>query len=314
MDAILYVDRTGVQWRYLPHDFPHWNTVYGYFAKWADGGVFAQLLAGECVVPIGPMPQPDAASDETNNDTLKLFAARARAARPSFELCEDNRSEVLALFRRLDGIPLAIELAAARLRTMPLELILRRLDNRFQTLAGARSAQSRHQTLRAAIAWSHDLCDPAEQELWARLSVFAGGFPLSAVEDICRGGILEGLDVVEMLGSLVDKSVVQYMDGPAGPRYRMLDTIREFGAAALEGTGHSETYARRHQEFFLRMAEQARQEWFGDPADGVERAARHQPGQLSSRHGVRDHTPGRRGRAADGQRPRGALAEQEPPH
>lgn len=221
-------------------------------------------LAGERVLPIGPMPQPDAGSDETNNDTLKLFAARARAARPSFELCEDNRSEVLALCRRLDGIPLAIELAAARLRTMPLELILRRLDNRFQTLAGARSAQSRHQTLRAAIAWSHDLCDPAEQELWARLSVFAGGFPLAAVEDVCQGGALEGLDVVELLGSLVDKSVVQYMDGPAGPRYRMLDTIREFGAAALEETGNSETYARRHQEFFQRMAEQARQEWFGD--------------------------------------------------
>lgn len=174
-------------------------------------------LAGEFVLPIGPMPQPDAGCDETNNDTLKLFAARARAASPSFALCDDNRAEVLALCRRLDGIPLAIELAAARLRTMPLELILRRLDNRFQTLAGARSAQTRHQTLRAAIAWSYDLCDQAEQELWARLSVFAGGFPLAAVEDVCRGDALEGFDVVETLGSLVDKSVVQCLEAAAGP-------------------------------------------------------------------------------------------------
>jgi non-specific serine/threonine protein kinase len=221
-------------------------------------------LAGECVLPIGPMPQPDATSDEKNNDTLQLFMARAQAARPSFELRDDNRAEILTLCRRLEGIPLAIELAAARLRTMPLEQILQRLDNRFQTLAGVRSAQTRHQTLRAAIAWSHDLCSPAERELWARLSVFAGGFTLAAVEDVCHGGALEGLDMVDLLVSLVDKSVVQRLDGPAVQRYRMLDTIREFGVVSLEAAGQSETYAQRHQEFFHRLATRAGQEWFAD--------------------------------------------------
>ncbi|NUP41011.1 MAG: LuxR family transcriptional regulator [Streptomyces sp.] len=221
-------------------------------------------LAGEFVLPIGPMPLPDATSDETDNDTLKLFTARARAARPSFALSDDNRAEVLALCRRLEGIPLAIELAAARLRAMPLEQILERLDHRFEILAGARSAQARHQTLRAAIGWSHDLCGPAERELWARLSVFAGGFTQTAVEDVCHGGALDGCDIADLLVALVDRSVVQPLDGPGPQRYRMLDTIREFGAESLKESGDSETYARRHQEFFLRLAVQAGQEWFGD--------------------------------------------------
>jgi predicted ATPase/DNA-binding CsgD family transcriptional regulator len=221
-------------------------------------------LADERVLDIAPMPEPHAHSDATNNDTLKLFTVRAQAARSSFELCDDNRAEVVALCRRLEGIPLAIELAAARLRKMPLEQILRRIDNRFQALAGARTARTRHQTLWAAIAWSHDLCDEAEQELWARLSVFAGGFSLEAAQEVCQGGALDGSRLFETLGSLVDKSVVQYLDGTVEPRYRMLDTIREFGADMLADAGGSERYARRHQEFFLHTAVQAGQEWFGD--------------------------------------------------
>ncbi|WP_329331558.1 hypothetical protein OG866_02205 [Streptomyces sp. NBC_00663] len=147
---------------------------------------------------------------------------------------------------------------------MPQEQILERLDLRFEILAGARSVQARHQTLRAAIAWSHDLCSPAERALWARLSVFAGGFTQTAVEDVCHGGALDGFDIMDLLVSLVDRSVVQSLDGPGQQRYRMLDTIREFGAENLKASGENETYARRHQEFFLRLAVQAGQEWFED--------------------------------------------------
>ncbi|MCP2341429.1 ATP-binding protein [Actinomadura rupiterrae] len=221
-------------------------------------------LPGECVLQIPPMPRPGAGADETTSDTVALFVARAQAARPSFVLCADNRAEVIAVCRRLDGIPLAIELAAVRLRTMPLDQILRRLDDRFQALAGARLAQARHKTLRATIEWSHDLCTEDERELWARLSVFAGGFTLAAVEEVCAGAELAGLDVVDLLMSLVDKSVVQCGDGVAEARYHLLDSIREYGAERLEEDGRVELYARRHQEFFARMAVRAGQEWFGD--------------------------------------------------
>ncbi|MFC5241950.1 ATP-binding protein [Streptomyces atrovirens] len=221
-------------------------------------------LPGEFVLPIPPMPSPDTDADEHDNDALALFVARAKAALPSFALTAENRSEVIALCRRLDGIPLAIELAAVRLRTMPLEQILGRLDDRFRLLAGVRTAQARHHTLRTTIEWSHSLCSAAERELWARLSVFAGGFTLAAAEEVGSGGELEGRDVLDLLGALVDKSVVQRVEGVVEYRYRLLDTVREYGAERLEQDGHTEEYARRHQEFFLRMAERAGEEWLGD--------------------------------------------------
>ncbi|MFJ3666780.1 ATP-binding protein [Streptomyces sp. NPDC090106] len=221
-------------------------------------------LPGEFVLPIEPMPEPAPTAGEQDNDTLALFVSRARAALPSFELCDDNRSEVIALCRRLDGIPLAIELAAVRLRSMPLEQILTRLDDRFRLLAGARSAQARHHTLRTTIDWSHGLCSPQERELWARLSVFAGGFTLAAVEHVCSGGELADQDVIDLLGALVDKSVVQRVDGVAEYRYRLLDTIREYGAERLEAGGRGAEFACRHRDFFLLMSQRAREEWFGD--------------------------------------------------
>ncbi|MFF9197825.1 ATP-binding protein [Streptomyces sp. NPDC014779] len=221
-------------------------------------------VPGECVLPILPMPSPDADSSEQESDALALFVARAKAALPSFGLHDDNRAEVIALCRRLDGIPLAIELAAVRLRTMPLEQILGRLDDRFKLLSGVRTAQARHHALRTTIEWSHDLCSAPEQELWARLSVFAGGFTLAAAEEVGSGGELADLDVLDLLGALVDKSVLQRVEGVAEYRYRMLDTLREYGAERLESSGRTEEYARRHQEFFLRMAQRAGEEWMGD--------------------------------------------------
>ncbi|MCP2339324.1 ATP-binding protein [Actinomadura rupiterrae] len=222
----------------------------------------AVALPGEHVLVVPPMPAPDAESTEEGNDAVALFVARARAARPTFAMNDDNRAEVIALCRRLDGIPLAIELAAVRMRTMGLEQILQRFGDRFRFLAGTRALHARHQTLRATIEWTYQLCSDPERELWARLSVFAGGFTMAAVEEVCAGGELDGLDVIDLLESLVDKSVVQFLDDPDGDRYRMLDTLREFGAERLGG--RAETYARRHQEFYLRVAVRAGGEWLSD--------------------------------------------------
>ncbi|MFC7219202.1 ATP-binding protein [Streptomyces polyrhachis] len=221
-------------------------------------------LAGEFVLAIPPMAEPAADATEDSNDALALFASRARAALPSFELNEGTRAEVIALCRRLDGIPLAIELAAVRVRTMPLEQILARLDDRFRLLSGVRSAQARHQTLRTTIEWSHELCSPQEQELWACLSVFAGGFTLEAVEAVSEGCGVASWDVLDLLGALVDKSVVHRVDGPVEHRYRMLDTVREYGAERLKALGRTEEYGHRHRDFFLATATRAGEEWLSD--------------------------------------------------
>jgi non-specific serine/threonine protein kinase len=161
-------------------------------------------------------------------DAVALFVDRAQAAVPEFALSTANTGTVGELCRRLDGIPLALELAAVRLRGMPADEILTRLSDRFRILGAARTATGRHRTLRAAIAWSYDLCTPAEQRLWAELSVFPAGFGLAAAEWVCGPG------TPKTLIRLVEKSVVQYSD--ANRRYQLLDTMREFGAERLART------------------------------------------------------------------------------
>jgi predicted ATPase/DNA-binding CsgD family transcriptional regulator len=161
-------------------------------------------------------------------DAVALFVDRAQAAVPEFALSAANTGTVGELCRRLDGIPLALELAAVRLRGMPADEILTRLTDRFRILGSARTATGRHRTLRAAIAWSYDLCTPAEQRLWAELSVFPAGFGLAAAERVCGPG------TAKTLIRLVEKSVVQYSDGSR--RYQLLDTMREFGAERLSAT------------------------------------------------------------------------------
>jgi predicted ATPase/DNA-binding CsgD family transcriptional regulator len=158
-------------------------------------------------------------------DAIALFVDRAQAAVPEFALSTANTVTVAELCRRLDGIPLALELAAVRLRGMPADEILTRLTDRFRILGAARTATGRHRTLHAAIAWSYDLCTPAEQRLWAELSVFPAGFGLAAAERVCGPG------TAKTLIRLVEKSVVQYSD--ASRRYQLLDTMREFGAERL---------------------------------------------------------------------------------
>jgi predicted ATPase/DNA-binding CsgD family transcriptional regulator len=200
---------------------------------------------------------PPPAHAAAQADAVALFVDRAQAAVPEFALSAANTVTVAELCRRLDGIPLALELAAVRLRGMPADEILTRLTDRFRILGAARTATGRHRTLRAAIAWSYDLCTPAEQRLWAELSVFPAGFGLAAAERVCGPG------TARTLSRLVEKSVVQYGDG--NRRYQLLETMREFGAerlaqhAARAGTagpppaGADELRA-RHRDYYRDLA------------------------------------------------------------
>jgi non-specific serine/threonine protein kinase len=205
-------------------------------------------MPGEHTFPIGPLPVPESdwlplgdpglTDFGLTGDAIELFALRAGGAVPGFAVTPGNAADVIRLCRRLDGIPLAIELAAVQLRALPLGELLDRLNHRFTVLTGGRpGAIPRHQTLRTAIEWSHDLCSDAERRLWARLSVFAGGFSLDAAQEVCAEVSLERADVVHALIGLVDKSVVLR----EGDRYRMLDTLREFGAERLEAAGEVES-------------------------------------------------------------------------
>ncbi|MFI0978177.1 ATP-binding protein [Streptomyces sp. NPDC021093] len=193
-----------------------------------------------------------------DEDAIELFAQRAAAVVPGFAVTDGNRGDVLALCTRLDGIPLAIELATVRLRALPLAQLAARLEQRFQVLTGGRrsAALPRHQTLRTAIDWSHDLCSEPERLLWARLSVFAGSFDLTAVEEVCSDdeehGSLARSEILEHLVGLVDKSVV-LRDGDEGARYRLLDTIREYGADRCT-EAERERCRRRHRDHYLGRA------------------------------------------------------------
>ncbi|MFF7365133.1 ATP-binding protein [Streptomyces sp. NPDC008125] len=209
---------------------------------------------GEVLHPLAPMGDEDA---------LELFATRAKAVRPGFALTGAALETVRELCRRLDGIPLALELAAGRMPALAPEQILQRLDDRFRLLTGgSRSAPPRHQTLRTAIGWSHELCAPEERLLWARLSVFAGQFDLEAAEYICGGPDLPADTVLDVLDALLAQSVVVREDSPAGTRYRLLDTIREYGAQWLSATGDAERLQRRHRDWFLGLATWCELDWF----------------------------------------------------
>ncbi|MGB8944216.1 MAG: regulator, partial [Streptomyces sp.] len=192
-----------------------------------------------------------------------LFADRAAAGLPGFTLDEENAADVAELCRRLDGIPLAVELAAGRLRALSPAQLLSRLDDRFALLTGTRrDVPPRHQTLRTAIGWSHELCTAGERLLWARLSVFCGPFDLEAAEYICSGDGLHADDVLDVLGELLAQSVVTREEGPAGVRYRMLDTVRAYGADWLEASGDAARMRRRHRDWYMGLATWCELDWF----------------------------------------------------
>jgi predicted ATPase/DNA-binding CsgD family transcriptional regulator len=201
---------------------------------------------GEHSLLVGPLELPADDASATRAAAVSLLVDRAHAAVPDFALTQENTPAVAELCRRLDGMPLALELAAVRLRGMPVEELLARVGDRFRALGTARTADTRHRTLRATVAWSHELCTPAEQRLWAELSVFPGSFCLAAAERVCGPG------AGETLGRLTGKSVLL----PSGDRYRMLDTMREFGAEFLDADATRRVRV-RHRDYFLELAERA---------------------------------------------------------
>ena len=218
-------------------------------------------LAGERIVAVPSLgvPAADADADELlAADAVRLFSDRACAAKVDFALTDHNIGAVAVLCRRLDGIPLAIELAAARVRSMTAEDLVSRLDQRFKLLTrGSRAALERHQTLRSTIDWSYDLLDPTERRALNRLSVFAGGCDLAAAEAVLAGDDLEALDVVDVLSQLVDKSLVVVDASGDSVRYRLLETIRQYGQEKLQESGETSAARRRHADHYVALAEAA---------------------------------------------------------
>lgn len=193
----------------------------------------------------------------------RLFLQRAMAAEPSFRLTPENAAAVAQVCHRLDGIPLALELAAARVKVMRVEQVAERLSDRFALLTrGSRTALPRHQTLRSLIDWSHDLLSEPERALLRRLSVFAGGWTLEAAESVCSGGDVGAVDVLGLHTQLVEKSLAVLDDLPAPlgaePRYRMLETIRQYGVERLLAAGESDTFRTRHLSQLVEFAEGVR--------------------------------------------------------
>ena len=219
-------------------------------------------IDGESVWPVAPLSLPPDAPEElaalAASGAVALFLDRALSQNPGFALTEENAPVVASVCRRLDGMPLAIELAVARLRSLSLVDLNNRLDRRFQLLTGgSRSALPRHQTLRGVVDWSYDLLTEPEQVLFRRLSVFSGGFELDAAEDVCGFGAIEEFDVTVLLGGLVDKSLVVADASTMTIRYRLLETIRQYAAERLADVGRDETHRLfdTHAEFYLTFAE-----------------------------------------------------------
>jgi predicted ATPase/DNA-binding SARP family transcriptional activator len=206
-----------------------------------------------------PVEAPEPTPEEVlGAESVQLFVARARDVLPDFELTAANARSVSQICRRLDGLPLAIELAAARARVLTPEQIAERLQDRFGLLTSTvRSALPRHRTLRAAVDWSYDLLPEAERVLLERLSVFSGGFTLDAAEHVCVGGSVSGSDVLDLLASLVTRSLVSMQEAEGRARYRLLETIREYAAAKLAQRPDAGAPRARHARYFMELARDA---------------------------------------------------------
>ncbi len=220
-------------------------------------------LSWETLWPVSPLGIPanaEAAEVEAiaAAESVQLLVDRARMLRPSFILGDANAVDVAEICRRLDGIPLAIELAAVRLRVLSPRQVLERLDDRFHLLTGgSRAVHARQQTLEATIDWSHHLLTEPEQVLFRRLAVFGGGWTLEAVEDVCASSMLDGSDVLDLLASLVDKSLVAVDVRTATPRYRFLDTIRAFALNRLKLSDDEAEVRERHQAWYFGLLREA---------------------------------------------------------
>ncbi len=223
----------------------------------------ALRVPGELAYPVLPLPVPERSASLPmlrQSTAVRLFVERARLHKPSFTLDERSAPAVAELVARLEGIPLALELAAARVRSLSVADINLRLRDRYQLLTGGgRALQQRQQTLRALVDWSYDLLSPAEQTALQRLGVFIGGFDLAAAEQVCGAAPLHDSDVMDLLASLVEKSLATMQEQAPGTRYRMLETMREYAHEKLVQAGDAAATAARHCEHFFALAKQARE-------------------------------------------------------
>lgn len=230
----------------------------------------------EHVYRLGPLGVPDQATlgSARHAGAIELFMARAQACDPRLVLTEANVGAIVEICRRLDGIPLAIELAAARVPLLGIDGVRARLDERFRLLtAGSRLALRRHQTLRAALEWSHGLLSAAEQDLFAKIGVFAGSFPLESAQRLAASEQMDEWAALDHLAALVDKSLV-VVEGDDAPRYRMLETTRAFALERLAASGLTQEAMRRHAEVMLTAFERAQgDQLIGLTAEAAERLA-----------------------------------------
>ena len=228
-------------------------------------------LAGEQVYPVSPLETPEGHDDLERLlrcESVALFASRSRSVRSDFVITDANARAVAEVCKALEGLPLAIELAASRVAVLPPATMLERLDDRLQLLkGGVRDVPERQRTMRATIDWSYDLLEPEQQQLFTRIAVFAGGFTLKAGESVCGAG----LDVVDALASLTENGLVRLGGTDEEPRFTMLETIGAYAAERLEESGCAEDLRRRHAEHFLALAEKAEPHLRGSPGDWLVR-------------------------------------------
>jgi predicted ATPase/class 3 adenylate cyclase len=231
----------------------------------------ALAVEGEVLRPLRSLRVPDEAAapvEAASVPAVQLFADRARAVRPEFTLDATTTSVVADICRQLDGMPLAIELAAARVAALTVGEIARRLDQRFRLLTGGRrTALERHQTLRGAVDWSYELLDEQEARAFNRSAVFAGGFMLEAAEAVLSGDGIEADDVLDLLSGLVARSMIEADDADGATRYRLHETMRQYGRERLEAAGEADTVRRRHAQYFVALAEAAGSAAYGPDED-----------------------------------------------
>jgi predicted ATPase/DNA-binding NarL/FixJ family response regulator len=239
---------------------------------------------GEAVLAVPPLQVPDPEQRYSPElleqfDSVRMFTDRAVAVLPEFNVTSSNCAVLASLCFGLDGIPLAIELAAAWLRVLSLEQINERLSERYDLLTkGPRDAPTRQRTLRALIDWSYDLCSGPEQAVWACVSVFDGGFDLAAAEQVAGHGPVAAEEMPLIIGSLLDKSILARQDLDGTVRYRMLETLREYGQERLAAAGDYVAVRRRHRDWYLGLAKTFEREWIGPSQEAwIERLRREHP-------------------------------------
>ncbi|WP_344423608.1 ATP-binding protein [Amycolatopsis minnesotensis] len=241
-------------------------------------------VAGERILPVPPLAVPEEGESlerARGYDAVRLFVDRASAVVPSFRLTEDDAEHLIRLCRRLDGLPLAIELAAVRSRALSPRQLADRLDRRFTVLSGGhRGTPGRHETMRALIDWSHDLCTAPERLLWARASVFSGSFDLDAAERVCDGGDLPTDEVLEVVDGLLDKSILLREEHAGSVRYRMLESVREYGADRLRAAGELAAVRLRHRDWVAELAGRYAAEWLETDQLGWMGRLRHEHANL----------------------------------